>query len=610
MRRRAKGAIVAAWRSLMKTAKETATRSRNGVAAHVRYVGFVLSSMSVLALSAILASSAVAGSRNIDRKSVHTTTRAAGQSIWYSTLFGGSYGDAAHAVAVDRWGNIYLAGDTVSPNFPIHNAVQRRLGRKARSGVETVGDDAGCFGVTNFAGCSVDGARDAFVVKLSPRGRVIYSTYLGGNDLDDARAITVDAEGNAYVAGYTHSQDFPVLHPLKSGFARDDYCRIAFSWCQDAFVAKLDPSGRLLFSTYFGGKGRNSNGGLSLVQGDDAADAIAVDRRGDIYIAGTTDSVGFPGTSGQPVSGAFVSKLSPQGNRVLGTFVQAESLSAFSPLTTLALDPTGDVVVTTTDFLLKLSPSLRRIYALRLQGNLQGDPGSVTTDRWGNAYVTGTLESDHFTVVHAAQPRFGGGKCHETAYLDRPCTDAFLMKVDPRGKTVYSTFLGGSGDDEGRSVAVDSFGSAYVAGITSGSFPIKNAIQPDFGGGAADAFVVKIAPSGDRIVYSTYLGGSGLDFPTAIALTPGGAPVITGETDSGDFPISPDGARRSVSDSSASRVFVTRLPASPRTLVQHKAGQMLWRTVLSWTGPVLVFVVFGLVAWYAVRRRAEVLGTR
>jgi hypothetical protein len=184
------------------------------------------------------------------------------------------------------------------------------------------------------------------------------------------------------------------------------------------------------------------------------------------------------------------------------------------------------------------------------------------------------------------------------------------MKVDPRGKTVYSTFLGGSGDDEGRSVAVDSFGSAYVAGITSGSFPIKNAIQPDFGGGAADAFVVKIAPSGDRIVYSTYLGGSGLDFPTAIALTPGGAPVITGETDSGDFPISLDGARRSVSDSSASRVFVTRLPASPRTLVQHKAGQMLWRTVLSWTGPVLVFVVFGLVAWYAVRRRAEVLGTR
>lgn len=535
------------------------------------------------------------------------------QAQWYSTLFGGSGSDAAHAVAVDRWGNIYLTGDTVSPNFPTHDAVQANLGGDARSGAETMDDDAGCIGSTTFAGCFVDDARDAFVVKLSPRGRVIYSTYLGGNRLDDARAVTVDAEGNAYVAGYTNSPDFPVLHPLKRGFAHNDYC-LTGTACQDAFVAKLDPRGRLLFSTYLGGRGNNGNAALdTYVSGDDAAYAIGVDQRGDIYVAGQTESVDFPVTPGRPVEGAFVSKLSPHGHgyRVAATYLQSSLSGAESHPSAygLAIDAYGDVLVVGVSFLLKLRPSLTPVYALGLHGEARG----VATDRRGNAYVTGTwdpglVNAKPFSLVHAVQPRYGGGTCTNGAYESHPCTDAFVLKVDSRGKTMYNMLLGGSGDDEGDAIAVDPAGNAYVAGATGGHFPLRRPVQADFGGGKADAFLAKIAPGGNKMAYSTYLGGSGLDVADAVALTPSGSPILAGETDSGDSPISSNGTRTSVSASDASRIFFTRLPVSPRLLVRRIAQNQAPNWITSHgVELVLLLLLLGGTAWY-LRRRA-VVGT-
>jgi Beta-propeller repeat len=585
-----------------------ATLVRTMCAARVGWWTLLLGITAVtLAPTVLPASAARIESRT--RAATITSTHRSTSASWYSTLFGGQGGDAAHAVAVDRWGNIYLAGETASRNFPTHAAVQTHLAGPAGTGVDTAQDDAGYedAGYDHFLGvenqCDSEGA---FVVKLSPLGRVIYSTYLGGNCADEAHAITVDQDGNAYIAGYTRSPNFPVLRPLKKGFARNDYCRRGGAVsCQDAFIAKLDPRGRLLFSTYFGG--RENNGPVPIaafgVSGDDAAHAIALDQRGNIYVAGETDSASFPGTSGQPISfGAFISKLSPDGSHVLATYIQTNSLSKSSSddskAYSMAINARGDVFVTGNGFLVKLTPSLKRIYALALQG----DPRSVAADRRGNAYATGTLEDAHFTAIHGAQPHFGGGSCSLGLYNSRPCTDAFLIKVDPTGKTVYSTFLGGTDDDEGRAVTVDSSGSAYVAGITSGSFPTKNPIQSNFGGGDRDAFVVKIAPSGRSIVYSTYLGGSGLDVADAIALTPAGNPVVVGETDSSDFLISPTGSRVRVAENDASRIFLTEFPATPRILVQANAspGLVSWLTSAAVAA---ILIVFALFIWSLRRRR-------
>jgi len=265
----------------------------------------------------------------------------------------------------------------------------------------------------------------------------------------------------------------------------------------------------------------------------------------------------------------------------------------------LALDAHGDVLVAGASFLLKLSPSLKPAYALALHAEASG----VAADAAGNAYVTGTWDPNStfknwkpFRVVHALQARPGGGSCSPDIYGgSRPCTDAFVVKVDYHGKFVYSTLLGGSSDDEARGIAVDRAGNAYVTGSTGGNFPLKTPVQADFGGGAADAFLVKIAPDGRKMIYSTYLGGAGLDIATGVAVTPGGEPTLAGETDSADFPISSTGSRTSVSEPDASRIFVSRLPASPRLLVHRpQRGQPF--NVLNWRNAELALLLLAFVA--------------
>ena len=159
----------------------------------------------------------------------------------FAALLGGSGQDFATSVASDAQGNVYVAGLTYSPDFPVTaEAVQTRFG----------------------------GTCDAFVAKLGPDGKVIWSTYLGGILDDWATGVALDSAGNVLVTGYTRSGNFPLVNPVKSTLNSsnaDDY---------DAFVAKLDPSGsKLLYSTFLGGAG------------DDGAAGIAVDAGGNAYVA-------------------------------------------------------------------------------------------------------------------------------------------------------------------------------------------------------------------------------------------------------------------------------------------------------------------------------------
>jgi hypothetical protein len=172
------------------------------------------------------------------------------------------------------------------------------------------------------------------------------------------------------------------------------------------------------------------------------------------------------------------------------------------------------------------------VYSTFLGGTDQDYGNAIAVDSSGNAYVTGFTGSTNFPTANAFQGTFGGTS---TGFGG----DAFVTKLNPSGSAVvYSTYLGGSGDDEGVGIAVDSNGNAYIVGETnSTNFPTANAFQGTFGGGFGDAFVSKLNPSGSALVYSTYLGGSANEFAGGIAVDSAGSAYVTGETRSINFPI-------------------------------------------------------------------------
>jgi hypothetical protein len=355
-----------------------------------------------------------------------------------------------------------------------------------------------------------------------------YSTYLGGSSYDNGISIAADAAGNAYVTGYTYSTDFPTENPLAGTFAGAD----------DAFVTKLNATGSaLIYSTYLGGSA-----------GDDGY-GIAVDANENAYVTGYTGSTNFPTMNPFQASlggtvNAFVTKLNAAGNALVystylggsdrdsglaiavdtsgNAYVTGQASSSDFPTKNpfqASLDGAADAFVTKLD-----AVGNAAFYSTYLGGNAIDGGQGIAVDAAGNAYVTGWTRSTNFPTKNAFQATFSSGE-----------DDAFVTKLDSEGKTeVYSTYLGGSGDDLGQGIAVDAAGNAYVTGQTSSSdFPTKNPFQASLSG-EYNAFVTKLNTVGNALVYSTYLGGSGIDVGYGIAVSAGNAYVI-GETSSSDF---------------------------------------------------------------------------
>ena len=448
----------------------------------------------------------------------------------YSTYLGGSNDEAdglfgaVFGIAVDAAGNTYVTGSTTSVDFPTTPGATRTL----------------------------SGSQDAFVTKLSPTGAVLYSTYLGGPCEDIANAIAVDTAGNAYVTGRANKLCF--FGEASSG----------------ALVAKLGPTGTLLYALVFGGELVDTSAGT----------AIAVDAAGHAYVTGNTSSVDFPTTPGAfrtescpdiyiaGFTDGFVAKVSPDGGSlVFSTFLCGNGTDFPSGI---ALDPAGNIYVAgttgsgdfptvnplqpvshtnpfgSTGFVSKLSADgTHLIYSTYLGGSINDAINGLAVDGQGNAYVTGVTTSVDFpTTPGVLQPQRGNVFC-----LDLFCTDAFVAKINAAGNAlVYSTYLYGEGDDSGSRIAVDAAGNAYVVGTTSSLFfPIADAFQPTSRvRGPSDAFVAKLNPDGTRIVYASYLGGSGgastltgSDEGSAIAIDAAGNAYVAGSTKSYDFPTTP-----------------------------------------------------------------------
>ncbi len=306
---------------------------------------------------------------------------------------------------------------------------------------------------------------------------LIYSTYLGGSKGDFGTSIAVDSAGNAYVTGTTASTDFPTMNPLQPANGGALYNT------QDVFVAKINSAGSaLVYSTYLGG-----------IE-DDIGLGIAVDSTGSAHVTGYTFSFDFPTTPG-----AFQTVCSGPCYRDADAFVTK-------------INPEGSALV----------------YSTYLGGSGHDVGNCIAVDSVGDAYVAGFTLSTDFPTRNPLQPANGGGY------------DAFVSKINPAGSTLmYSTYLGGSGDDGGYGIAVDNADNAYVTGRTiSADFPTKNPLQADYGG-ISDAFVAKINAAGSALVYSTYLGGTAADFGNGIALDGAGNAYVTGLTESTNFPSTP-----------------------------------------------------------------------
>ena len=313
------------------------------------------------------------------------------------------------------------------------------------------------------------------------------------------QGIAVDANGDAFVTGYTTATNFPVknaLQPTNGGSC-------------DAFVTELNPAGNgLIFSTYLGGKGF------------DAANGIALDTNDDAIITGFTLSTNFPTVNAaQPVYGgngdAFVAKLNAAGSAL----IYSTYLGGNDSENNLAAE------------LDNLTASV-----------LANFGGAVAVDFDGNAFVTGSTFSTNFPVLNAYQRT---NNAYAASYVGGNLySSAFLTEFSPAGNLVYSTYFGdsGSGSTVGRAIGVDFDDNVYIAGSSQYGLPTTNAFQPYFtGSGAAnigDGFVAAFDSTGTNLLYSTYLGGSGDDKVNGIAVRPDdGAVAVTGFTDSANFPL-------------------------------------------------------------------------
>ena len=392
--------------------------------------------------------------------------------VVYSSFLGGTNEDYSNAIATDSDGNAYITGYTRSTNFLLESSSD--------------GEFVAGYSKNN------SGNRDAFVLKLNPNGdRLIYATYIGGSKFDSAWDITLDSSGNAYIAGYTASNDFPIVSGAYDEIHSGSY---------DSFIIKLNREGsELVCSTFFGG------------HGIDAAYSIALDSFDNVFVAGLTSS-----------GDCFSSETNQdQSWKSYQDFHKGGFFDAF-------------IVKLNTD-------GSRMIYASYLGGNDYDYAWSIAVDTDGSCYIVGHSSSSDFPMnqFFGGPPSPGLVKTHSGYY------DGFLVKLSPSGtQLLYATFIGGSDSDWAVSIDLDSSRNVYIAGYTySNNFLKLNPKMSSIEGynksynNNQDAFVVKISPNGTELLYSTYLGGSESDWATSVVADSKGNAYVTGHTDSIDFPM-------------------------------------------------------------------------
>ncbi len=428
-----------------------------------------------------------------------------------ATYLGGSGVDFPWSVAVDELENVYVAGETQSPDFP---------------GIGPGSADSSI---------DADNVYDAFVAKLDPQlGTLVAATFLGGSGYEGA--LTVSPHGGAvYAAGFTTSSDFPGVSPASadSTFVENE-----------AWVARLDADLSSVTATFLGGSD------------EEIAAALAFDASGNVYVGGSTQSSDFPFISGisadqfQSGGEGFIVKLDPTlASALNATFLGG---SAADNVVALAIDAAGNVYAAGTThsspfpginpalsadatsvgseaFVAKLNGALGAVINSTFVGGSGADGAQgLALDPFGAVYLAGDTESPDLPGISgaSADSTFAGG------------AEAFVARLNGGlGAIEASSFLGGSGFDSAVGLVLAETGDVYVAGQTSSSdFPgvAKGSVDATFE--VEEAFVARFDPNLSSIGEATYLGGSGTDYALSIARGVSGDLFVAGGTDSHDFP--------------------------------------------------------------------------
>jgi len=460
---------------------------------------------------------------------------ASGTALVYSTYLGGSQGGAQsnpYDIAVDSEFNVYVAGTTNAPDFPVTAGAYQTLCGAIFNGTETVPGCDSYFG-------------NGFLTKINSTGSALaYSTFLGGNS--GAAVITgvaVDSSFEAYVTGYEEEPCSTGGNPNCTVFPTTTGAFTAGNWlcCSSyAFVAKFDAGGaNLLYSSLYGSATPTPNPDTcttACTQNPVEAQAIAVDAHGDAYITGWTQDGNLPVTTGafQTTAKPILGKSDPNNYYMIRG--ERGFVAKFDP----TQSGTGSLV-----------------YATYLGGTTPGNDYAtgIAVDSKGNAYITGSAGSPDFPTTKGAFQR----TCYSPGGAE--CGTAFITKLNPTGTAlVYSTMLGDQSNDSGSAVSagrirVNSSGNAFVAGTTGPGFPLENPIST-----AGDAFVTELNPTGTALLFSTYFGGGGVQgdlFPAAaLAVDAVNSVYVTG-TANGTFTVTPDAFQTTFSG--YNEAFVTKI---------------------------------------------------
>jgi len=381
---------------------------------------------------------------------------------------------------------------------------------------------------TNYQGGLQAG--DAFVAKFSNNGsNLVYFTYLGGNADDAAYGLAVDAAGDAYVAGATASPNFPTKNAIYTNISGVSIPYAGYP--ADVFVAELAPGGsNLVYSTYLGGENA------------DAAYGIAVDLSGNAYVTGFSYSTNFP------VTNAIQNHLACHPNTI---YVNNNANA----------------------FLTKIGPGGTNLLYSTYFGGTNYDLGKgIAVDSAGAVYLAGFTDSTNFPTTNAVQPFLG-------SFTNAvPSFNAFAAKFAQPSTTnltlVYSTFLGGTNNDQAFGIAFDSAGNAYVTGgTTSPNFTntagFFNELTNNLNGLilTTNAFLVKLGPKGTNLVYSAVFGGNSIDVGSGVAVDPLGGAFVCGTTASTNFPTLNATNYFAMTNSGGDDVFVTAFNTNGTALI-------------------------------------------
>lgn len=367
---------------------------------------------------------------------------AAGIRLW-TTYYGGSDNEGAFAIATDKNNDVVITGWVRSSNFPV---------------------TGGCFQT------ATSGMDDTFIVKFNSLGMRLWATYCGGSDYDYGHGIATDGSANIIVTGWTQSVNFPIM-----GFFQGSK-----GGGRDAFIIKFNSTGTRQWATYYGGNA------------EDLGVGIATDVSDNIFITGSTNSPNFPVINAyKPISSgngsSFAVKFDKNGNRMWATFGPLGNNYTGG----ITIDLSGSVIFTGGGiFVVKLNNAGALIWIKVLGGSAGEEGAGVAIDNNNNIYLTGDTYSADFPV----------SPCAYQKALGVP-EDNYLIKLDPNGNIICSTFLGGSGssDDEiigGGNISIHN-NFVYITGWAAPGYPVTpGAFQTNFGGGQYDAFIAQLCING------------------------------------------------------------------------------------------------------------------